>query len=346
VRRMRTGPFTLALVLVLLAAVTAGLFAGAAGLRPGEVLAALRGGADVTATAIVWQLRLPRLALGFLVGGVLAVAGASLQALVRNPLADPYLLGLSGGASLGAVLAIQAGAASPWALPAAAFAGASFATVAVYRLARVAGGVLDPRVLLLGGVVVGAFAGALTSGVLAVSDATGARTAMLWLLGGLGGVGWTGVAVLAAYAAPALLVLLHGARALDLLALGEEPARFLGADVARVRRRVYLAASLLVAAAVAAAGIIGFVGLAVPHVVRLLRGQGHRGLLPAAFVLGGAFLVLADALARSVAAPLELPVGVLTALVGVPVFALLLRRSVGRMETGDRGTGGPGERAA
>jgi len=153
---------------------------------------------------------------------------------------------------------------------------------------------------------------------------------MLWLLGGLGGVGWTGVAALAAYAAPALVVLASQARALDLLALGEEPAQHLGADVARVKTRVYLAASLLVAAAVAAAGIIGFVGLVVPHVVRLLRGQGHRGLLPAAFVLGGAFLVVADAGARTVAAPLELPVGVVTAVVGVPLFGVLLRRSVTR----------------
>jgi iron complex transport system permease protein len=217
-------------------------------------------------------------------------------------------------------------------VPAAAFAGALLAVSAVYRLARVAGGALDSRILLLGGVVVGAFAGALTSGILAVSDVTGARTAMLWLLGGLGGVGWTGVAALAAYAAPALAVLASQARALDLLALGEEPARYLGTDVGAVKRRVYLAASLLVAAAVAAAGIIGFVGLAVPHLVRILRGQAHRALLPAAFVLGGSFLVVADAGARTVAAPLELPVGVVTALVGVPLFAVLLRRSVVRRE--------------
>jgi iron complex transport system permease protein len=313
-------------------AVLLGLFVGAAELAPGEVWSAVTGGGDPVTRSIVVELRLTRLVLGFLVGGVLAVSGASLQALVRNPLADPYLLGLSGGASLGAVLAIQAGVDGAWAVPAAAFAGALLAVSAVYRLARVAGGALDSRILLLGGVVVGAFAGALTSGILAVSDVTGARTAMLWLLGGLGGVGWTGVAALAAYAAPALAVLASQARALDLLALGEEPARYLGTDVGAVKRRVYLAASLLVAAAVAAAGIIGFVGLAVPHLVRILRGQAHRALLPAAFVLGGSFLVVADAGARTVAAPLELPVGVVTALVGVPLFAVLLRRSVVRRE--------------
>ncbi len=329
---MRGGAFGALVAAAVAVAVLLGLLSGAADLAPAEVWAALAGGGDAVARAIVLELRLPRLALGFLVGGVLAVAGASLQALVRNPLADPYLLGLSGGASLGAVLAIQAGMDGAWAVPAAAFAGALLTVAAVYRLARVAGGVLDSRILLLGGVVAGAFAGALTSGILAVSEVTGARTAMLWLLGGLGGVGWTGVLVLAAYALPALVVLAGQARALDLLALGEEPARYLGADVGAVKRRVYLAASLLVAAAVAAAGIIGFVGLAVPHLVRLLRGQAHRGLLPAAFVLGGAFLVVADAGARTVAAPLELPVGVVTALVGVPLFAALLRRSVARRD--------------
>jgi iron complex transport system permease protein len=331
VSRRRAAGLAAGLAVGVLASAVLGLFAGGVALAPGDVAAALTGSGSDAARAVVLGLRLPRVALGFLVGGVLAVSGAALQALVRNPLADPWLLGLSGGASLGAVLAVVAGLASAWALPAAAFAGALLAIVVVYRLALVAGGVLDARVLLLGGVVTGAFAGALTSGLLAVTDAGGARSAMLWLLGGLGGAGWTGVLVLAVYAAPALAVLAREARALDLLALGEEPALHLGVDVARTRRRVYLAASLLAAAAVAAAGIIGFVGLAVPHALRLVRGQAHRALLPASFVLGGAFLVAADALARSVLAPMEVPVGVLTALVGVPLFAVLLRRSVGRV---------------
>ena len=328
--RLSCAAFGLALAGAVLLAVVLGLFTGGAHLGVGEVAAALTGTGDPSARAIVVELRLPRVALGFLVGGVLAASGAALQALVSNPLADPYLLGLSGGASLGAVLAITVGVASAWALPAAAFAGALATVAVVYRLALVAGNVLDGRVLLLASVVVGAFAGALTSGVLAVSGTSGMRTAMLWLLGGLGGVGWRGTLALAAYAAPALAVLLHEARALDLLALGEEPARHLGTDLTRSRRRVYVAASLLAAAAVAAAGIIGFVGLVVPHAVRLLRGHAHRGLLPAAFVLGGAFLVLADALGRTLFSPIELPVGVITAVVGVPLFAVLLRRSVAR----------------
>jgi iron complex transport system permease protein len=326
VRRPSAAAFAAGLGVAAVLAVVLGVSLGAAHLSPGVVVRALVRRGDPTALGIVWALRLPRVVLGFVVGGVLAVAGAALQALVRNPLADPYLLGLSGGAGLGAVLALAAGLASAWALPAAAFAGALAAMVVVYRLALVAGGALDGRILLLAGVVVGAFAGALVAGILAVSPASQVKTATLWLMGGLGGVGWPGVLALAVYAAPGLAVLVAEARAMNLLALGEETALHLGADVARTKRRVYVAASLLTAATVAAAGMIGFVGLVVPHAVRLVRGHDYRALLPAAFVLGGTFLVLADALGRSLFAPLELPVGVVTAVVGVPIFALLLRR--------------------
>ena len=329
-RRPSGRAFGASLAAAAVAAALLGIGLGAAHLGPRALLLALLRRGDPTAAGIVWSLRLPRVALGFVVGGVLAVAGAALQALVRNPLADPYLLGLSGGAGLGAVLALAAGVASAWALPAAAFGGALLAVVVVYRLALVAGGVLDSRILLLAGVVVSAFAGALVAGVLAVSEASQVKSATLWLMGGLGGVGWTGVLALALYSLPALAVVAAESRALDLLSLGEETAQHLGADVPRTKRRVYVAASLLAAASVAAAGMIGFVGLVVPHAVRLVRGHDHRTLLPAAFVLGGTFLVLADALARTLFAPLELPVGVVTAVIGVPIFALLLRRWTGR----------------
>ena len=329
-RRLSSPALFAGLGVAVVAAVLLGVALGAAPLGPRELVLGLLGRGDPTAAAILWSLRLPRVALGLVVGGVLAVSGAALQALVRNPLADPYLLGLSGGAGLGAVLALAAGVVSAWALPAAAFAGALAAMLVVYRLAVVAGGALDSRILLLAGVVVGAFAGALLSGVLAVSEASQVKTATLWLMGGLGGVGWTGVVALAVYAAPAVALLVAEARALNLLALGEEPAQHLGADVARTKRRVYVAASLLAAASVAAAGMIGFVGLVVPHAIRLLKGHDHRVLLPAAFLLGGAFLVLADTLARTVFAPVELPVGVVTAVVGVPIFAALLRRWTSR----------------
>jgi iron complex transport system permease protein len=326
-----SGPvFVAALVTLALVAAFLGIALGAAALSPRELLDALLRRGNPVSVGIVWSLRLPRVALGFVVGGVLAVTGAALQALVRNPLADPYLLGLSGGAGLGAVLALAAGVVSAWILPAAAFAGALAATLIVYRLALVAGGALDGRILLLAGVVVGSLCGALVAGILAVSDASQLKAATLWLMGSLGGVGWSGVLALTAYAVPALAVLVAEARSLNLLALGEEPALHLGADVARTKRRVYVAASLLAAASVAAAGIIGFVGLVVPHAIRLLRGHDHRALLPSAFLLGGAFLVLADALARTAFSPLELPVGVVTAVVGVPIFAVLLRRWTGR----------------
>jgi len=330
VRRPSTPALFLGLAAAALVAALLGIALGAAPIAPRELARALLGHGTGTAAGIVWSLRLPRVALGFVVGGVLAVAGAALQALVRNPLADPYLLGLSGGAGLGAVVALALGVVSAWALPAAAFAGALVAVVVVYRLAVVAGGALDSRILLLAGVVVGAFAGALLAGLLAVSEAAQVKTATLWLMGGLGGVGWLGVAALVVYAAPALAVHVAEARALNLLALGEEPAQHLGADVARTKRRVYVAASLLAAASVAAAGMIGFVGLIVPHAVRLVKGHDHRVLLPAAFLLGGTFLVLADTLARTAFTPLELPVGVVTAVVGVPVFAVLLRRWTSR----------------
>ncbi|PYO99949.1 MAG: hypothetical protein DMD61_05785 [Gemmatimonadetes bacterium] len=282
--------------------------------------------ADLATSEVVRSLRLPRALLAFLVGGSLAIAGAALQALVRNPLADPSLLGLSGGAGLGAVLAIALHVNSPWALPIAAFAGALGAMALVYRLGLVGGAELDPRILILAGVAVGAFTAAVTTALVSLSDAAELRNAFLWLWGGLSGASWDNVALLCVYAPLPVVVLLAAARPLDLLALGEEPARHLGADVESVKRRVYLAASLLTAAAVAVSGVIGFVGLVVPHAMRLLWGHRHRPLLPAAFLGGGALLALSDTVARVAVAPRELPVGIVTALIGVPVFVLLLRK--------------------
>lgn len=282
--------------------------------------------ADPATVAIIRDLRVPRALLAFLVGGSLAVTGAALQALVRNPLADPYLLGLSGGAGLGAVMAIALHLSGPWLLPIAAFTGALAAMVLVYRLGVVTGAVLDTRVLLLAGVVVGAFAAAMMGAIMAISPAAELRNAFLWLLGGFGSASWQSLWVFGAYAAVPVALIYVAGRSLDLLTLGDEPATYLGADIERTKRIVYGAASLLTAAAVAVSGTIGFVGLVVPHTVRLLWGHLHRTLLPAAFLLGGTLLVLADAVARTVFAPLELPVGVVTAGVGVPVFVLLLRR--------------------
>lgn len=318
----------LLLAVLALAAVALAVAVGPVRISPAGVLASLGGEGEATTVTIVRELRLPRALLAFAVGGCLAVTGAVLQALIRNPLADPYLLGLSGGAGLGAVLAIALRLGGAWAVPGSAFVGALVAVALVYRLAVVAGPVLDTRVLLLAGVVVGAFCGALLGAVVALSPAAELRNAMLWLLGGFDSASWRALGIFAAYAAVPLAFLFLCARPLDLLSLGEEPAQNLGIDVGRLKRMLYVASSLLTAAAVAVAGIIGFVGLVIPHAIRLVWGHAHRTLLPAAFLLGGTLLVAADAAARTAFAPRELPVGVVTALVGVPLFAVLLRRSV------------------
>ena len=322
---MRVGLFLLPVAVGLCLLV--GLAAGTVPLSPAEVWHGLWR-ANTSASVIVRDLRAPRVLLAFFVGGSLAVCGAALQAMIRNPLAEPYLLGLSGGAGLGAVIAIATRATGPWAVPVAAFLGAAAAVALVYRLSLVAGRRLDPRVLLLSGVVVGSFAGALMSAIRVRSPAAGIRNAFLWLLGGFGSASWQSLGVFLAYAVLPLGVIGMSARSLDLLALGEEPAHHLGADVHRTRRVVYLCTALLTAASVATCGIIGFVGLVVPHAVRTVARPLHRSLLPLVFVVGGSFLVLSDVVARTVVRPLELPVGVITALVGVPLFALLLRRTL------------------
>ena len=308
-------------------ALAAGLLFGATGLSAGEVLRGLLD-PDAAAAPIVRGLRVPRVLLAFSVGGALAVSGAALQALIRNPLADPYLLGLSGGAGLGAVAAMALEIPGTWAVPALAFVGALGAVALVYRLSAVSGRRLDPRVLLLAGVIVGAFTAAIMTAILTLSRADELRNAFLWLLGGFSAASWNAVRLFLLYALVPLAVLMVQARALDLLTLGEEPAQTLGTNVERLKRVVLVSTSLLTAAGVAVCGVIGFVGLVVPHALRGLIGPLHRSLLPAAFLAGGGFLVLADAAARTVVRPVELPVGVVTALVGVPLFAVLLRRSL------------------
>ncbi len=312
--------------LLAIAAIVAGVALGPADLGWAESIGGLLGKGDETVVAIVRQLRAPRVLLAFLVGGCLAVTGAALQALVRNPLADPYLLGLSGGAGVGAVLAIALRLGGPWAVPAAAFVGALVAIGLVYRLALVAGAGVDPRVLLLAGVVVSAFGGAILGAIFSLSSAAELRNSMMWLLGGFDAASWRVLGVFTAYATLPLAYLYYTNRPLDLLSLGEEPAQFLGTDVERLKRRLFVTASLLTAACVAVSGIIGFVGLVIPHAVRMVLGHTHRVLMPAAFLLGGTLLTVADVAARTAFAPRQLPVGVVTALVGVPAFALLLRR--------------------
>ena len=322
------------LVLLAFIAVGAALFAmsvGAAGVPLRDVVAALTGGGDPVTRTIVLDLRLPRVALALVAGAGLALAGAVFQAVLRNALAEPYVLGVAGGAAVGAVAAVVAGlAVIPGAVQLAALAGAIGAMLLVLRIALRVGRALDTHVLLLAGVVVGAFFNAIILLLLMLADVESFRSAVFWMMGSLAGASWRTALLLAIAVLPSTIVLLALARALNLLSIGEETALFLGMRVERVKLIAYFVASLLVAAAVSACGVIGFIGLIVPHAVRLAWGSDHRLLLPAAALGGGIFLLLADTAARSIAAPAELPVGVITALVGVPIFVLLLRRSPAR----------------
>ncbi|HTS02949.1 MAG TPA: iron ABC transporter permease [Thermoanaerobaculia bacterium] len=329
-RGPRGGPPAAAALLAALVLVVLGsLLVGSVPLSPGAVWDALLGRGDASTVAIVRELRLPRALLGALVGGALAVSGAALQALLGNPLADPYLLGVSGGAAcgtlVGALLGLGARGAwgSSFALPLAGFLGALLAVVAVGAGAS-SGGRLDRGRLLLAGVVVNALASAVLLFLLSLGDAARTQSFVFWMLGSLAGATPGAVKALAAYAALGLLLLVPLARAFDALALGEETAATLGIPVERVKRIAYLAASLLAAAAVATTGIIGFVGLLVPHAVRRLA-RGHGALLVLSFLGGGALLVASDTLARSLFAPAEISVGAVTALLGAPAFLILLR---------------------
>jgi iron complex transport system permease protein len=323
---VRTLRFWVVGVLALLLLVTAGVALGAARVGPGAVWRALLGVGDPTTVAIVRSLRLPRALLAALVGAALGMSGAALQGTLRNALAEPYLLGVSGGAAVGAVLAVAAGAGGA-AVPPAAFAGAGGAVALVLAVARAAGGRADARVLLMAGVIVGAFANAAIMVLLANAPPNAARGALWWMMGSVAGADWARVGWLAAYVAVAAALLVAWGRDVDVLSLGEEPAAALGLDVERAARRVYLAASLLAAATVAAAGLVGFVGLVVPHIARAAGLRGHRAVLSGAALAGAALLVGADLVARVARPPAELPLGAVTALVGVPFFLAQLRRT-------------------
>lgn len=308
-----------------------GVLLGSERLAPAAVLTALGGGGDSAIRTIVVEFRLPRVLLALVLGGGLAVAGATFQALLRNPLAEPYILGVSGGAAVGAVVVLALGitTASSWSLPLAALVGALVAIVLVFRVASVGGrgSHIDVRVLLLAGVVVGAFFSAVIALILALSSARIVQTAVYWMMGSLTNSDWGEVAIATAYTLPAIGLLLARARDLNAISVGEESALYLGVDVERVKWMALLVASLITAAGVSVAGVIGFVGLVVPHTLRLAVGADHRTLLPLSFLVGGAFLAIADVVARTAMPGTEIPIGVVTAFVGVPIFLLLLRRS-------------------
>jgi iron complex transport system permease protein len=277
---------------------------------------------------IVWAIRFPRVLLGALVGGGLAVVGATMQALVRNPLADPYLLGVSSGASLGAVAVILLGLRwfGSFSLPVAAFLGALLAYVCVYSLAQMGGRASTSRLLLAGVAVSYVFAALTNLVIYRAADGEELQSAIFWMLGGLGGAQWAMLGLPAALLFSGTLVLIAQGRTLNALSLSDEIALALGVDTQRFRQQSLLLTALLTGTLVAVSGGIGFVGLMLPHIVRRLVGADHRRVLPVAALAGAIFLIWVDVLARIVVAPQELPIGIITALIGAPFFIWLMRR--------------------
>jgi len=334
--RLRRRPALATFVFVVTAAALGVVF-GPASLSVGDIflelldrlpLIQVDSGLSEREAAILWQIRVPRVVLGGLVGAILAISGAAYQGVFRNPLADPYLLGVAAGAGLGATLVIAAGGDTTGILlPAAAFAGAVIAVVVTYA----AGGFGKRRnsaTLILAGVAVASFFTALQTFVQQRSADT-VREVFSWILGRLATVGWDEVRLLLPYAVASVIVLLASRRLLDVLAVGEEEANTLGVRAEQVRLVVVAAATLGTAAAVAVSGLIAFVGIIVPHAVRMLFGSSYRSILPLSLLAGAGFLVLADLLARTVLSPGELPIGVVTAFVGAPFFVVILRRALG-----------------
>jgi len=290
---------------------------------------------DVPATwrNIIWEVRLPRVLLAGVAGATLAMAGATYQGVFRNPLADPYLIGVATGAALGATIVVVSGASVAYhglsLLPLAAFAGALTSVVVVYGIART-GNTVPSTTLILAGVALSSLSTAMTS-YLMIKSTTNTLVVFSVVLGGFNTASWVKLAWVLPYAIPAAVVILAHGRILNVLNLDEEQARHLGVNVERTKLLLLGAASLAAAAAVSVSGTIGFVGLIVPHAVRLVWGPDNRALLPMAIILGAAFLIGADLVARTVDEPSEIPVGIITAFCGVPFFLYLLRRSKGVM---------------
>jgi iron complex transport system permease protein len=334
VTRLRLSLLSAAGVALLCASVAVAITIGPADIRVGDVWSVVAshlgwGSSELTPIrdGIVWQLRLPRTLLAAVCGAGLAVCGAVMQSLLRNPLADPFVLGVSSGASTGAVAVVVLGAGGGLvSVSAGAFLGALVSFGLVLLLSHTLGGTTD-RVVLSGVAAMQLFSALTSFVVMTAADAETTRGVLFWLLGSLGGVGWTDVWVCLAVLTVTLLVCLGYARTLDAFAFGQEAAATLGVSVARTRLVLLCATALLTAALVSSAGAIGFVGLVLPHAARALVGSGHARLLPVAALAGAVFLVWVDTLARTVLDPQEVPVGVVTSLIGVPVFVLVLYRT-------------------
>jgi iron complex transport system permease protein len=327
VTRRNVGLLVLALILVLILVALASTTVGAVHVTLGGLWSALRGTDSFTAT-IVREIRLPRILLAALVGAALGVSGTVLQALLRNPLADPYVLGISSGAALGAILALWLGGRFATASPLAAFAGALLTMIWVYLLGRRSGR-LASYTLILAGVVTASFLSAMVLFVLTLLSTRDVRGTAFWLMGDLSSVNLLQLKVLTPVIIIVTVVLYGFAKDLNVFLLGEAEAAHLGVNVARLETITYVGASLLTGMAVSVSGAIGYLGLLVPHLGRMAVGNDHRALLPVAALGGAVFLVISDTLARTVVAPSELPVGAVTAVAGAPVFIYLLRRAAG-----------------
>jgi len=328
--RIGRGSWLLAVVTLVVVGI-AGVLVGSVAIDPTSALKGLADGLPFISLGsglsevqerVLFEIRLPRVVIGGIVGSILAVAGAGYQGVFRNPLADPYLLGVAAGAGLGATFVIGAGGGSGF-IPPVAFVGGLLAVLATYVLGRTAGG-RTVTSLILAGVAVAAFATAIQTFLLQRNYET-LREVYSWILGRLVTVGWGEVLVLLPYALVAGAVLVLHRRLLDVLALGDDEAAGLGVDVVRVQRIVVVAATLATAAAVSVSGLIGFVGIIVPHTVRMLTGWSYRLIIPLCLLYGASFLILADLVARTAVAPAELPIGVVTALLGAPFFVVVLR---------------------
>lgn len=336
----RFGWTLLGFATLVLVASLVSLSIGPSGLGLGDVVRVLLdpdtvevGGA---ASDIVWRIRLPRTLLALLVGASLATSGVVFQALLRNPLADPFVLGISGGAALAGIAMLSLGAAYGFgaaAVPPAAFAGSILATIALYAIAG-AGGRVSPTNLLLTGVVFNSFASAAIVFLASVAGLTEGARIFLWLIGNLSAAAFDSAGTVALFLVSGLAVSMTFARSLNLLALGDETAEQLGVATEVHKRWLLVATALMVGAAVSVAGLVGFVGLIIPHLLRLVIGADHRLLIPSAALAGGAFLVICDTAARTLLLGRELPVGAITAIVGGPLFLILLRRHHHKVFTG------------
>jgi iron complex transport system permease protein len=328
----------LAVVLVICAAalfvtMTLGVGIGSVPLSPVAVWHVVAGGLaghpeNTVAGIIVWQIRLPRVLLAAVVGAALTTAGAVVQVLVRNALADPFLLGVSSGASVGATAVLLLGVFASlgvWAISAGSILGALAAMAAVFAVSRGGRG-LAPTQLILCGVVLSALFESVTSFLIFRGNPQATQSVLFWLLGSFGLASWNQLPIPALALAAAMIYLVAQSRTLNALAMGAEPAASLGVDVRRLRRNLFLVTSLMAGVAVAVSGVIGFVGLVVPHIVRLMVGSDHRRVLPTGVLFGASFMVLGDLLARTIVAPQEMPIGVITAFIGAPTLIALIRR--------------------